>query len=102
MRCQVRELQEALGRVKQLQGMLPICAWCKKVREDQNYWSQIEDYIACHSEVRWTHGMCPAYYESAASAVASPTICPHGSGPVVCSKARLSRLCSSRMLPGQL
>lgn len=55
-----RELQEALARVKQLQGLLPICAWCKKIRDDQNYWHEVETYVAGHSEARFTHGICPA------------------------------------------
>lgn len=53
------DLQEALERVKQLSGMLPICASCKKIRDDQGYWSQIESYIASHSEATFTHGLCP-------------------------------------------
>jgi sigma-B regulation protein RsbU (phosphoserine phosphatase) len=55
----VNELQEALSRVKQLQGLLPICAYCKKVRDDQNYWQQVEHYISQHSEARFSHGICP-------------------------------------------
>jgi transcriptional regulator with GAF, ATPase, and Fis domain len=54
-----RELQESLSRVKQLQGLLPICAWCKKVRDDGDYWHQVDHYIAAHSDARFTHGMCP-------------------------------------------
>ncbi len=65
MRRQLRDLQDALGRVKQLQGLLPICAWCRKVRDDQNYWRKIEDYVTEHSGVHWTHGMCPACLETA-------------------------------------
>lgn len=53
------QLREALAHVKKLQGMLPICASCKKVRDDDGYWQQIESYIAYHSEVRFSHGICP-------------------------------------------
>jgi DNA-binding NtrC family response regulator len=53
------ELQTALEHVKQLQGYLPICANCKKIRDDQGYWNQIETYIANHSEAKFTHGICP-------------------------------------------
>jgi hypothetical protein len=42
-----------------LSGMLPICSYCKKIRDDQGYWSQIESYISRHSEAEFTHGMCP-------------------------------------------
>jgi sigma-B regulation protein RsbU (phosphoserine phosphatase) len=55
----IRELEESLLRVKQLQGLLPICAWCKSVRNDGNYWQSVEVYIAEHAEVRFTHGICP-------------------------------------------
>ena len=55
----VRELEDALARVKQLQGLLPICSYCKKVRDDQNYWQQVEIYIEGHSDAQFTHGICP-------------------------------------------
>jgi DNA-binding response OmpR family regulator len=55
----VAELEEALLRVKQLQGLIPICAWCKKVRDDRNYWQQVEQYVTDHSEARFTHSICP-------------------------------------------
>lgn len=53
------ELQEALAKVKALSGMLPICASCKKIRDDQGYWQQIEGYIREHSEAEFSHGICP-------------------------------------------
>jgi DNA-binding NtrC family response regulator len=53
------ELQDALDHVQQLQGMLPICASCKKIRDDQGYWNQIESYISKHSEVQFSHSICP-------------------------------------------
>jgi hypothetical protein len=52
-------LQEALAKVKKLSGMLPICATCKKVRDDGGYWTQIEAYLHDHSEAEFTHGICP-------------------------------------------
>src|SRR5207249_3804785 len=55
----VHELEEALTRVKQLQGLLPICSYCKKVRDDRNYWQQVETYIEGHSDAQFTHGICP-------------------------------------------
>jgi DNA-binding response OmpR family regulator len=59
----VEELEEALTQVKQLQGILPICSYCKKIRDDQNYWQRVESYISDHSEVEFSHGICPACYE---------------------------------------
>ena len=55
----VAELQQALSQVKTLSGLLPICAHCKKIRDDQGYWSQIEEYIRDHSEATFSHGICP-------------------------------------------
>ena len=55
----VEELKVALKQVKQLGGLLPICSSCKKIRDDQGYWNQIEAYIGDHSEVEFTHGICP-------------------------------------------
>jgi len=53
------KLRQALARVKQLSGLLPICASCKKIRNDEGYWEQIELYIKEHSEAEFTHGICP-------------------------------------------
>jgi AmiR/NasT family two-component response regulator len=55
----VAELQTALAKVKLLSGLLPICASCKKIRDDQGYWTQIEVYIRRHSEAEFSHGLCP-------------------------------------------
>lgn len=55
----ISELQEALAQVKTLSGFLPICAACKKIRDDQGYWNQIEEYIKNHSDVQFSHGICP-------------------------------------------
>lgn len=54
-----QELKDALGKVKVLSGMLPICASCKKIRDDKGYWKQIEAYIQDHSEAEFSHGICP-------------------------------------------
>ncbi len=53
------DLQKALSEVKQLSGMLPICAHCKKIRDDRGYWNQIEEYISSHSKAEFSHGLCP-------------------------------------------
>ncbi|MGE3275963.1 MAG: two-component regulator propeller domain-containing protein [Vicinamibacterales bacterium] len=54
-----RRVQEELARVKVLRGLLPICAHCKKIRDDGGYWRQLEDYIGSHSEADFSHGFCP-------------------------------------------
>lgn len=55
----INELRDALSRIKTLSGMLPICSSCKKIRDDQGYWNQIEVYISKHSETEFSHGICP-------------------------------------------
>lgn len=54
-----RELEAALARVKLLEGIIPICMYCKKIRDDQNSWHQLEQYISDHSEAFFSHGICP-------------------------------------------
>lgn len=55
----ITELEEALDRVNQLQRLLPICMYCKKVRDDSNYWQEIEGYIHAHTGTDFSHGICP-------------------------------------------
>jgi len=57
--ARVKELELALVNVKLLQGLLPICCYCKKIRNDQNYWQQVDTYVSEHSEAQFTHGICP-------------------------------------------
>jgi hypothetical protein len=66
------ELENALAEIKILRGIIPICASCKKIRDDEGYWQQIEAYISAHSEAQFSHGLCkecshklyPFLYES--------------------------------------
>ena len=55
----IQELQFALDNIKTLQGLIPICCNCKKIRDDQGFWNQVEAYIAAHSDATFTHGVCP-------------------------------------------
>ncbi len=61
----VRELEEEREHVKMLQGFLPICSYCKKIRNDENLWSQIEEYISDHqANIQFSHSICPECYDS--------------------------------------
>jgi len=60
---QIAQLQQALIKVNQLEGLLPICAYCKKIRSDRNTWEQMEAYISDHSNARFSHGVCPSCLE---------------------------------------
>lgn len=55
----ISDLQEALTNIKRLSGLLPICAWCKKIRDDKGYWQQVEQYVHDHSEADFSHSICP-------------------------------------------
>jgi DNA-binding response OmpR family regulator len=57
--ARIVDLEEALARVDQLHGILPICSYCKKVRNDSDSWQQVEAYVSAHSAVRFSHGVCP-------------------------------------------
>lgn len=59
----VRELTAALANVKTLSGMLPICGYCKSIRDDSNYWHRVEEYVSEHANVEFTHGICPGCLE---------------------------------------
>lgn len=59
----VRQLEESSEREKHLQGLLPICSYCKKIRDDQNYWQQVESYIGARSEAAFSHSICPDCYQ---------------------------------------
>lgn len=60
----VSELEVALNHVKQLQGILPICSYCKKIRNDLNYWQHVESYVSDHSQAEFSHSICPSCYET--------------------------------------
>jgi DNA-binding response OmpR family regulator len=63
----VVELEAALAKVKQLRGLLPICSYCKSVRKDGNYWEQVEQYVSEHSDLQFSHGICPKCYDKVAA-----------------------------------
>lgn len=69
-----RELQDTLDHVKRLQGLLPICAWCKKVRDDHNYWQSLENYLTSHTDARITHSICPECLQAVSPEPIDPVI----------------------------
>jgi sigma-B regulation protein RsbU (phosphoserine phosphatase) len=70
----VAELEDALQRVKQLQGLLPICSYCKSIRDDQKYWHQVDSYLSTHSDMAFSHGVCPGCWDT----VVRPTLLAEG------------------------
>jgi PAS domain S-box-containing protein len=58
-----RRLQQALDEVRTLRGIVPICAYCKKIRDDKGYWSQVEKYVSDHTDAQFSHGVCPTCFE---------------------------------------
>jgi hypothetical protein len=65
----IAELHESLTRVKMLEGIIPICMYCKKIRDDHNSWSQLEQYISKHSKAKFSHGICPNCVKEKLSAI---------------------------------
>jgi sigma-B regulation protein RsbU (phosphoserine phosphatase) len=59
----VAELERALTQVKRLEGLLPICSYCKRIRNEQDYWERVDAYISQHANVRFSHNICPECYE---------------------------------------
>lgn len=59
LEARTHELEEALTNVRTLRGLIPICAYCKKIRDDRGFWEQVEGYVQKHSEAKFTHGLCP-------------------------------------------
>ena len=55
----ITELQSAIEHIKTLRGIIPICASCKKIRDDKGYWQQVEAYVSRHTEAQFSHGVCP-------------------------------------------
>jgi CheY-like chemotaxis protein len=77
----VAELEKLLARVRQLQGLLPICSYCKRIRSDDNYWQRVEEYIAAHTDARFTHGICPHCLADLAAELGVPADDPELTGP---------------------
>jgi phosphoserine phosphatase RsbU/P len=61
----VQELQAALDTVKELSGLLPICSYCKRIRDDNDYWQQLESFVSEHTKAQFSHGICPSCFEQA-------------------------------------
>jgi phosphoserine phosphatase RsbU/P len=61
--AKIEELHQAMSQIKTLKGLLPICSFCKKIRDDQGYWNQLENYISEHTNADFSHGICPECLE---------------------------------------
>jgi len=68
----LRELQTALGEVRELREILPICMYCKSIRDDKNYWQSVEAYISNHTKVQFSHGVCPNCYKNVLKTEVNP------------------------------
>lgn len=76
----VTDLEEALAQVRVLQGILPICSYCKQVRDDKNYWQSVEGYITAHSEAKFSHSICPQCYEAVVKPLLQEKLSKHETG----------------------
>ena len=76
-----QELEKALDEIKTLRGILPICANCKKIRDDQGYWNQIEQYISEHSQAEFSHGLCPECIRELYPELADEILAKHKNKP---------------------
>jgi sigma-B regulation protein RsbU (phosphoserine phosphatase) len=73
--ARVEELSRALCEIKRLEGILPICAYCKKIRDDRNRWQRVEEYMQARSEARFSHSVCPECAEKVLAGIeAEPSI----------------------------
>lgn len=61
----VSQLEAALAKVRRLTGLLPICSYCKAIRDDSDYWHRVEEYVSEHADVQFSHGICPSCLEGA-------------------------------------
>jgi hypothetical protein len=74
----VAELELALANVRQLSGLLPICSYCKSIRDDSDYWHKVEEYVTDHSDARFTHGICPKCFDRVAGEILDEPKAPCG------------------------
>lgn len=69
----VTELRGALAEVKTLQTFLPICSYCKRIRDDENYWHSVDTYLSAHTNTQFSHSICPSCYPNVVSSEWKPT-----------------------------
>ena len=67
------ELEKVLSEIKVLQGIIPICAYCKNIRDDQGYWNQVEKYVSDHTDAKFSHGICPTCFEREMKGISGET-----------------------------
>ena len=92
LRDRVKELESAMAQVHQLQGLLPICMDCKKIRDDQNYWHQVEHYITERTAASFTHSLCPGCFHKRVQEIETAKWLEHEDDeePEACTKPRES------------
>jgi hypothetical protein len=81
LRRTATRLAHALEHVRTLHGLLPMCAWCRRIRDDAGYWSQVESYFKAHSDIQFTHGICPECLEKVRQDLAADSSGPTGAPP---------------------
>jgi phosphoserine phosphatase RsbU/P len=73
LEAQARALREALDQIKTLKGLVPICMYCKRIRDDQDFWQEVEEYVTTHTDASFSHGLCPECFEKYFSDEDEPT-----------------------------
>ena len=79
--AKVQELRRALEQIRTLRGIVPICANCKKIRNDEGFWQQVEVYVRDHTEAEFSHGICPECMEKLYPGAYQDWVCRHSSSP---------------------
>ncbi len=79
--AKVQELSRALEQIRTLRGIVPICANCKKIRDDEGFWQQVEVYVRDHTEAEFSHGICPECMENLYPGAYQDWVCRHSTSP---------------------
>src|SRR5262249_3591692 len=94
----VRKLEDALAQVTELRGLLPMCSYCRKIRDDKNYWQEVEHYLSAHTDVQFSHGICPTCWTN----VVEPELARAGIAAAARRAEGWSRVCTPVVSPQNL